>query len=991
MSTNVGAVDFELLLNSNPFNKGLKDTTNTIKSSGIENSLKKIGKLAVAAFSVKAIVNFGKECIDLGSDLTEVQNVVDVTFGSLNTEVNRFAENAITQFGLGQTVTKKYVGTFGAMAKAFNFSNKEALAMSETLTGLTGDVASFYNLSSDEAYTKLKSVFTGETETLKDLGVVMTQNALDQYALANGYGKTTSKMSEQEKVALRYKFVLDKLNIANGDFARTSESWANQTRVLGLRFNELKATLGQGFINIFTPIVKGINMVLSKLQVLANAFKSFTEMIFGNAGGDDSTSTVSDLALDASKASDAVSGIGDSAKKSAKDLKSLASFDTAQILKKDDSDSSSSGSGSGGIDTSGLGDLTNSAMQQANEQMDNFIKKSKELFSIFKEGFDDAFENTNFDGIIDSCERIKTALTEIFTDSDITEYAAEWVDTVLYNMGRMTGSVASVGVTIADNLLGGFANFLEQNEEDIQEHIMNIFSISSESWDLLGDISETFADIFAVFRGPEAKQCTADIIAIFTDGILGVYEIVGKFTNDILYIIAQPFIENKDLIKNALEGLLQPISSVLETIKQGIQDTFSKFWEVYDTYIRPAVENIKDGFSSILETILNVWNENIKPILDEWASRFDLLWKEHLQPMVNNFLEFFGKLINGISTLWNTWLVPIINWIVANVIPVLSPIFETIGNLFMDVFGVISDILNGVWQVLGGLIDFIVGVFTGDWEKAWNGIESIFSGIWTMIKGILEGIWNAIKDIIKGAIDYVKNYINMVMSGIKSIWENIWNGIKSFASNIWNGIKGIFSGVGSWFSNIFQQAYNGITRVFSNIGNFFSGIWQRIKNTFSNLGTSIGNAISNAVKSGINGVISLIERTINRAISSINGGIDLINLIPGVSVRKIGSLNLPRLAQGGYVKANTPQLAMIGDNRHQGEVVAPEDKLMSLYKKANQEMGLGNNEKVIELLEKIIQILINLSLDFNLYIDGYELNKRLEKIKNKNRFATNGG
>lgn len=991
MSTNVGSVDFELLLDSNPFNKGLKDTTNTIKSSGIENSLKKIGKLAVAAFSVKAIVNFGKECIDLGSDLTEVQNVVDVTFGSLNTEVNRFAENAITQFGLGQTVTKKYVGTFGAMAKAFNFSNKEALAMSETLTGLTGDVASFYNLSSDEAYTKLKSVFTGETETLKDLGVVMTQNALDQYALANGYGKTTSKMSEQEKVALRYKFVLDKLNIANGDFARTSDSWANQTRVLGLRFNELKATLGQGFINIFTPIVKGINMVLSKLQVLANAFKSFTEMIFGNAGGDDSTSNVSNLASDASKASDAVSGIGDSAKKSAKDLKSLASFDTAQILKKDDSDSSSSGSGSGGIDTSGLGDLTNSAMQQANAQMDNFIKKSKELFSIFKEGFDDAFENTNFDGIIDSCERIKTALTEIFTDSDITEYAAEWVDTVLYNMGRMTGSVASVGVTIADNLLGGFANFLEQNEEDIQEHIMNIFSISSESWDLLGDISETFADIFAVFRGPEAKQCTADIIAIFTDGILGVYEIVGKFTNDILYIIAQPFIENKDLIKNALEGLLQPISSVLETIKQGIQDTFSKFWEVYDTYIRPAVENIKDGFSSILETILNVWNENIKPILDEWASRFDLLWKEHLQPMVNNFLEFFGKLINGISTLWNTWMVPIINWIVANVIPVLSPIFETIGNLFMDVFGVISDILNGVWQVLGGLIDFIVGVFTGDWEKAWNGIESIFSGIWTMIKGILEGIWNAIKDIIKGAIDYVKNYINMVMSGIKSIWENIWNGIKSFASNIWNGIKGIFSGVGSWFSNIFQQAYNGITRVFSNIGNFFSGIWQRIKNTFSNLGTSIGNAISNAVKSGINGVISLIERTINRAISSINGGIDLINLIPGVSVRKIGSLNLPRLAQGGYVKANTPQLAMIGDNRHQGEVVAPEDKLMSLYKKANQEMGLGNNEKVIELLEKIIQILINLSLDFNLYIDGYELNKRLEKIKNKNRFATNGG
>ena len=294
MSTNVGAVDMELLLNSNPYNKGLKvaetkakttgktientfkqnisNTTKSVKGSGIESALGKIGKIVAVAFSVKSIINFGKECLDLGSDLAEVQNVVDVTFGNLNTEVNKFAENAITQFGLGQTVTKKYVGTFGAMSKAFGFSNKEALAMSETLTGLTGDVASFYNLNTDEAYTKLKSVFTGETESLKDLGVVMTQNALDQYALANGYGRTTAKMSEQEKVALRYKFVMDKLSLANGDFARTSDSWANQTRVLSLRFNELKATLGQGFINVFTPIVKGINWVLTKLQVLANAF-----------------------------------------------------------------------------------------------------------------------------------------------------------------------------------------------------------------------------------------------------------------------------------------------------------------------------------------------------------------------------------------------------------------------------------------------------------------------------------------------------------------------------------------------------------------------------------------------------------------------------------------------------------------------------------------------------------------------------------------------
>ncbi len=993
MSTNVGAVDFELLLNSNPFNKGLKSTSNTIKSSGIENSLKNIGKMALAAFSVKAIVNFGKECLNLGSDLAEVQNVVDVTFGNLNTEVNKFAENAIEQFGLGQTVTKKYVGTFGAMAKAFNFSNKEALAMSETLTGLTGDVASFYNLSSDEAYTKLKSVFTGETETLKDLGVVMTQNALDQYAMANGYGKATAKMSEQEKVALRYKFVMDKLSLAQGDFARTSDSWANQTRVLSLRFNELKATLGQGFINIFTPIVKGINWVLRGLQVLANAFKSFTEIIFGNAGGNNETSSVvSDLATNASNASDAVGGIGDSAKKSAKDLKSLAAFDTAQILKSDSDDSdSTSGGGVGGIGSVDFGNTANSTMQQANMQMDAFIKKAKELVSIFKQGFSEGFGDFDFSSITNSIEGIKKSLIEIFTEQEVLNSANNWANTVALNLGRVVGSIASIGTTIADNLLGGFNLFLEQNKENLKNHIVRLFDLSSRSAEIQGKFAVTIADIFSVLRGDTAKQITADIIAIFTDSFLGIKEIGWQAGNDILYMITEPINENKDLIKQTLQGILEPVSSVLRTIKQGIQDTFSKFWEVYDTYIKPAVENVKNGFSSILDTVLNVWNENVKPILDEWANRFDILWKEHLQPMVNSFLEFFGKLINGISELWNQWLVPIINWVVENVVPVLSPIFETIGNLFINAFGVISDILNGIWQVLGGLIDFIVGVFTGDWGKAWNGISSIFSGIWTAIKCFFEGIWNSIKDIVTGAIDTVKAYIQYVLNVIKTVWENIWNGISSFVSGIWNGIKNIFSGVGSWFTNVFQQAYNGITRVFSNIGIFFSNIWNGIKNTFTNLGTNIGNAISNAVKTGINGVISLIERTINSAINLINGGIDLINLIPGVSVGKVGRLKLPRLAEGGYVKANTPQLAMIGDNRHQGEVVAPEGKIMELYKKANQEMGLGNNQKVIQLLEMIIQILTNLSFDFNLYIDSYELNKRLEKIKNKNKFATNGG
>lgn len=199
----VGQIGLDLVVNQGDFKKQM---------SGIQSLAKKAGAALAGAFAVKKLVDFGAQCIELGSDLAEVQNVVDVTFPRMSRQVDEFAKNAAQSFGLSETMAKQFTGTFGAMAKAFGFGEQAAYEMSTTLTGLAGDVASFYNLSQDEAYTKLKSVFTGETESLKDLGVVMTQAALDQYALANGFGKTTKAMSEAEKVALRYQFDIVKIS-----------------------------------------------------------------------------------------------------------------------------------------------------------------------------------------------------------------------------------------------------------------------------------------------------------------------------------------------------------------------------------------------------------------------------------------------------------------------------------------------------------------------------------------------------------------------------------------------------------------------------------------------------------------------------------------------------------------------------------------------------------------------------------------------------------
>lgn len=204
------------------------------------------------------------------------------------------------------------------MSKSFGFAEKDAYSMSTALTQLAGDVASFYNISQDEAYTKLKSVFTGETETLKDLGIVMTENALNSYAMAKGIGKTVSKMTEQQKVALRYQFVLEKLSGASGDFVRTQDNWANRIRTTKLQIESLKATIGQGLINVLNPLLKIVNTLLEKLRVLANAFKSFTESVFGksSAGGSSAGAGYVDTADDIAGSLENVSDAAQDAEKS---------------------------------------------------------------------------------------------------------------------------------------------------------------------------------------------------------------------------------------------------------------------------------------------------------------------------------------------------------------------------------------------------------------------------------------------------------------------------------------------------------------------------------------------------------------------------------------------------------------------------------------------------------------------------------------------------
>ena len=841
----VGQIGLDLTVNDRSFKKQM---------AGIQGMAKKAGAALAAAFAVKKIIDFGASCIELGSDLAEVQNVVDVTFPRMSKQVDEFARNAAGSFGLSETMAKKFTGTFGAMAKAFGFNEQAAYEMSTALTGLAGDVASFYNISQDEAYTKLKSVFTGETESLKDLGIVMTQSALDSFALANGFGKTTAKMSEAEKVALRYKFVTEQLTTASGDFIRTSDGWANQVRILQLQFDSLKATIGQGLINVLTPVIKVINLIISKLMSLANAFKAFTEMITGKKSGGGAaaaTAGMEAMADSADQAGAAATGAGGAAKKAAKDMKGASTgIDELNILQAPDSSGSGGDAGAGGgysADEFDMGENDTSAIDDMDSKYQGLIDKARELASLFKGGFNIAFGNTGvLDSIQQSITNIGQSLKDIFLDPAVVSAADEFLNQFVFNLGKVAGSVASIGASIADNLLGGISLYLEQNKERLIEYIVAMFDIGSRISEISGRFSTAVATIFESFRSDSAKQITADIIGIFSEGFMGVTELAGTFAVDLLDVLTGPIIDNADYIKSTLEDTFSAVEPIFSTIKELVEETFTKIGTTYNEHVAPMLMSFKEGFGEITEKLLDAYNQYILPVIKEMADRFVEFKEQYLSPLIDNFLEFTGKVADAITAVWENFLKPFVLWFIETMAPIIGNALSGLVDMFFDWWEGISETLGHVFDALGGLMDFITGIFTGDWEKAWKGIKTFFSQI-----------WEAMKSLTNTLMTVISNIISTVLGVIKGVWEAIWGKIREFASGIWNGLKDsaseIFNGIKDKLSEIWDSVKSTIEEKWNAIKEWFGEIWQKIKDVFSldemlEVGKSVMNKLWDGMK-----------------------------------------------------------------------------------------------------------------------------------------------
>lgn len=252
--------DGSLIFDTHIDTKGFESGTTRLESSAM-GLIRKIGVAFSAGAIAKGLASVGRQSIALASDLEEVQNVVDVAFGEGAERINDWAEAAGTAFGLSELAAKRYVGTMGAMLKSMGLAEAEVAQMSTSLVGLAGDFASFYNLASDEAFAKIRAGLSGETEPLKQLGINMSVANLEAYALSQGLEKVYSEMTQAEQVALRYEYLMSVTADAQGDFARTSDSLANQQRITKLALENVSAAIGRELLPLATSATKAFGQL----------------------------------------------------------------------------------------------------------------------------------------------------------------------------------------------------------------------------------------------------------------------------------------------------------------------------------------------------------------------------------------------------------------------------------------------------------------------------------------------------------------------------------------------------------------------------------------------------------------------------------------------------------------------------------------------------------------------------------------------------------
>lgn len=636
-------------------------------SSGLKTAsfnLSALFKTAIGFKAIQGLVDFGRSAVDLGSQITEVENVVDVAFGSMSDKAYQFASTAKEQFGLSELAAKQYSGTMMAMMKSSGVAQDAASKMSISLAGLAGDIASFYNIDTDTAFQKIRSGISGEIEPLRQLGINLSVANMEAYALSRGITTSYNAMSQAEKVALRYNYLMSATGDVQGDFARTSGTWANQVRLLTLNFQSLSAVIGQGFIAGILPAIQALNALMSKLMQAANVFRNFMYVLMGKKlkGSQSGVSDiVSNLGGIETAGDDASSGLDD-ATSSAKKLKkalSVLPFDQLNQLADNSNDSGTASKSLG----SGLGDLADS-FAGIQDSLDEVLTVDETPINKWASKIRKAFLTKDWEGvgttIADMLNLGMSKVYEVINWKNVAPKITEFTDafTRAFNslntrldfdlLGRTIGTGINTAVNTLNQLIGDGGIDFGLIGRNIGDGLIG--ALDEINWTNLGELlGNKFMISWKMLSGFVKRMSEEDGAGVTGWDKLG--SSLGNALNGAIEKIDMNTIA--DALSGLLNGAFESLKSFTETfnwddLATKIRDGIAKF--IKDTNWKENGQALGDFISHLCTALKNTLTKDTFYEFGQGVGTFlgELPWGEILSTAADLLLTGLTSALNGL-------------------------------------------------------------------------------------------------------------------------------------------------------------------------------------------------------------------------------------------------------------------------------------------------------------------------------------------------------
>ena len=951
----------------------------TIDTFGINNGLlkiqkafKKLNKLAALGLGVTAITKLGAAALEAASNLQEVQNIVDVSFGDLSEKMERFSQIAIESYGMSEYAAKRTGSSFMAMGKSMGLSLDEASNMSIRLTALTGDMASFYNISQDYARIALSAVYTGETETLKRYGIILTEANLQQYALSKGIETSVKKMDARSKAILRYNYILEATKDMEGDFVRTQDTWANQVKVLQQRWQQFLIVLGNGLIKVLTPLIKALNMIVAELTRFAQIVGYILSQVFG-IQWDTPEEKTSNLANNISDAADAEDDLTEAIEEANKALKKqLQGYDELNNITTKTSTGTDedllSGLGVGDIDDL-LGDLNKEPsnaipkwVQNVIDLLDVLKNKLKELADFFELGFLHAWDWLNVDkqiqDIINKFWSIVGHIQDII--NACKSHFDNFIGTVAFALGEIVASVISIIASIIQMVLGGIDQFLEENKQRIITYINFVLDTLGAMAIQVANFVKAVAKIVEGIVEPVANLI-AQVLGIISTIFMGVTTLLIKLARDILILFTQPIIDNVDNITKVLGDLINFIAERLRTVKETLQEFFDYANKVYDEKIKPVFEHITKGLSEVIEAWTNAYEKDIKPKLDELGRTLNDLLENHLLPFGKKVVDIIGELATSIGILWDK-LQPILETKVPEAVSFIIELFDG----WVRKISEFLDVETAFITTIESHIKYINALLVGDSEAAEKEWENIGDNAKSFLAELAEYF------ILQHA--GIAKYIGLALGLTEEDWDMTLSYIIDSVKNWIKDIKDSWDkDLADWYKKNVIELGRWIKGKFDDFLKFLGGIVDSIIEDIRVIPDMTGDILDEWVDlfdAAVDSACKLIDKVIKKfeELTGFNIG-DAVNNVVGSF-----GIEIPHLAQGAVIPPNRQFMAVLGDQTSGTNVEAPLSTIQEALYNALMQAGLTGGG--------------NSGEDIVIQIDGREIARAVRREDNIFRKST---